>query len=233
MFSKWENKTENLTILPRLLSKEQTSMHPQRSDTTASLCRHASHSQLVSVTLSNKQNFLCQSIYKQCWVSTVWEKTIPAKAVARDLQANCSRDLTAVCRRPQLLCSYQKAGDDQHDTRSQTWMLLWRSWEIWWELGCIVWAHASTGHTASTWGRPWVACSSNQMKHKQALCPLLFFLSDDGPVPQHGPAQRSTVQAELIYPSAVQSNLNKQISPYQHLEPLTYRDVENHSSPVL
>lgn len=124
MFSKWENKTENLTILPRLLSKEQTSMHPQRSDTTASLCRHASHSQLVSVTLSNKQNFLCQSIYKQCWVSTVWEKTIPAKAVAHDLQANCSRDLTAVCRRPQLLCSYQKAGDDRHDTRSQTWMLL-------------------------------------------------------------------------------------------------------------
>lgn len=50
---------------------------------------------------------------------------------------------------------------------------------------------------------------------------------------QHSPAQRSTVQAELIYPSAVQSNLNKQISPYQHLEPLTYRDVENHSSPVL
>lgn len=51
------------------------------------------------------------------------------------------------------------------------------------------------------------------MKHKQPLCPLLFFLSHDGPVPQHGPAQRSTVQAELIYLSAVLSNLNKQISP--------------------
>lgn len=42
---------------------------------------------------------------------------------------------------------------------------------------------------------------------------LFFFLPHDGPVPQHGPAQRSTVQAELIYLSAVQSNLNKQISP--------------------
>lgn len=42
---------------------------------------------------------------------------------------------------------------------------------------------------------------------------LFFFLPHDGAVPQHGPAQRSTVQAELIYLSAVQSNLNKQISP--------------------
>lgn len=214
-------------------------MHPQRSDTTASSCRHASRSQLVSVTLSNKQNFLCQSIYKQCWVSTVWEKTIPAKAVARDLQANCSRDLTAVCRRPQLLCSYQKAGDDRHDTRSQTWMLLRSTLE---ELRDLMGAglycmsarihRPHSFHVGSSMGRLRRG-SSNQMKHKQALCPLLFFLSDDGPVPQHGPAQCSTVQAELIYPSAVQSNLNKQISPYQHLEPLTYRDVENHSSPVL
>ncbi len=62
---------------------------------------------------------------------------------------------------------------------------------------------------------------------------LLFFLSDDGPVPQHGPAQRSMVQAELIYPSAVHSNLNKQISPYQHLEPLTYRGPRKPTQPSL
>lgn len=71
------------------------------------------------------------------------------------------------------------------------------------------------------------------MKHKQPLCPRSSFSSrNDGPVPLHGPAQRSMVQAELIYPSAVQSNLNKQISPYQHLEPLMYRDQGNHRSSI-
>ena len=72
------------------------------------------------------------------------------------------------------------------------------------------------------------------MKHKQPLCPLLLsplFPLRRRAIPQHGPAQRSTVQAELIYPSAVQANLNKQISPYQHLEPLMYRDLGNHRSP--
>lgn len=53
-----------------------------------------------------------------------------------------------------------------------------------------------------------------------------------GQFPQHGPAQGSAAQAELIYPSAVQSNLNKQISPYQHLEPLMHRDQGNHQSTV-
>lgn len=64
-------------------------------------------------------------------------------------------------------------------------------------------------------------------------CSPVFFLSSDGPVPRHDPQpQRSTVQAQLIYPSAVQANLNKQISPRRHLEPLTYRDLGNHHSPV-
>lgn len=87
---------------------------------------------------------------------------------------------------------------------------------------------------ASRRGRPRVACGGQfQMKHKQPLCPLLlsllFFLSYYWAGPT---AQSSTVQAELIYPSAVQANLNKQISLYQHLEPLMYRDVGNHHSPV-
>lgn len=43
-------------------------------------------------------------------------------------------------------------------------------------------------------------------------------------------AQRSTVPAELIYPSAVQSNLNKQISPDRHLESLTDRTKETTSA---
>lgn len=69
------------------------------------------------------------------------------------------------------------------------------------------------------------------MKHKQALCPLLLSLSLSALCGWAGPlalAQLSSAsvpqaQAELIYPSAVQSNLNKHISPARHLEALSRR----------
>lgn len=86
-----------------------------------------------------------------------------------------------------------------------------------------------TGHTASRQGCSWVARRGQfQMKHKHLLCVLssLFssfsfqMMSQSPP-----PAQCSVVQAELIYPSAVLSNPNKQISPHQHLEPLTYLET--------
>lgn len=49
-----------------MFSETQTPIDPHWFDTIAPLCRHAAHSQLLSVALSNKQNFLCQSVYKRC-----------------------------------------------------------------------------------------------------------------------------------------------------------------------
>lgn len=80
---------------------------------------------------------------------------------------------------------------------------------------CVCVCAQATQHPAGfVHGSPAEGTSTPSINtHSALFSSLFFFLPHDGPVPQHGPAQRSTVQAELIYLSAVQSNLNKQISP--------------------
>lgn len=105
---------------------------------------------------------------------------------------------------------------------------------------CCVWVRvrALAGHTASrrgsSVGRLWRAVPNETQTGSSALSPPLAGWA--GPSAQAQPKLSSAsvpqAQAQLIYPSAVQSNLNKHISPAPHLEALSRRGPVQRASPL-